>query len=278
MPSDDKFTLEYYAEQAKLCGDKWSSTMQDEIVRNKEIAFIKRAVCLVSSLLVVGKEVRVLDLGCGNGYATEVLARAFPQTSFWAVDFCDDLLSIARNRGIPNCQFSKGDARKLEFEDGFFDLVYTERCLINIRDWEEQKNAFSEVARVIRPRSTQCSSGESVVSRHGGLYAMIECFTDGHENYNRARTELGLDEIPLPNVNLFFDKSRTMFELEKYFKAYPGGHDVGFLSSHYFAARVLHACVQHKEVRNSEFVKFFSEALPNVGNYSPIQAFLWERK
>jgi len=272
MPSDDKLTLEYYAEQAKLCGDHWSSTMQDEIVRTKEIGFIESHLCSCveqRSRLSPNNAINVLDLGCGNGYTTELMAQKFQRAKFWGGDFCDNLLVIAKQRGIPNCQFCKCDARKLQFEDGFFDFVYTERCLINIRDWEEQKVALSEVARVLKP---------------GGVYAMIECFMDGHQNYNKARAELGLSEIPLPSVNLFFDKDATMAELGKHFDQ--GYSESNFLSSHYFAARVLHAAaeanvqgqVSDKLVRNSEFVKFFSAALPPVGNYSPIQGFVWKRK
>lgn len=271
MPSDDKFTLEYYAEQAKLCGDHWSSTMQDEVVRTKEIEFIESNLRSFSNWInsQCGNDaINVLDLGCGNGYTTELMTQKFQRAKFWGGDFCDNLLVIAKQRGLPNCQFCECDARKLQFEDGFFDFVYTERCLINIRDWEEQKVALAEVARIVKP---------------GGVYAMIECFMDGHQNYNKARTELGLSEIPLPSVNLFFDKEATMSELRKYFEQdnseySPEPSRPNFLSSHYFAARVLHASVSDKVVRNSEFVKFFSAALPPIGNYSPIQGFIWKRK
>jgi hypothetical protein len=76
--------------------------------------------------------------------------------------------------------------------------------------------------------------------------------------------------------NLFFEKEPTMTELEKYFEPSKQGIPYNFLSTHYFVARVFHAAVSvsNKDVRNSEFVKFFSTALPTVGNYSPIQAFL----
>ena len=259
MPNDDKFTMEYYAEQAKLHGDKWSSTMQDETVRTKEIEFIKHAIG--DTIEDFGKEIRILDLGCGNGFTTEIISKTFPEAFIWGTDLCNDLLRIGNKRNTHNCKFLNGDARKLNFENNFFDLVYTERCLINIRDWQEQRAAIAEVSRVLRP---------------GGRYAMIECFTDGHKNYNTARKELGLSGVPLPEVNLFFEKEPTMTELEKYFEPSKQGIPYNFLSTHYFVARVFHAAVSvsNKDVRNSEFVKFFSTALPTVGNYSPIQAFL----
>jgi ubiquinone/menaquinone biosynthesis C-methylase UbiE len=169
-----------------------------------------------------------------------------------------------------NCHFLQGDVRKLNFENNTFDVIYTERCLINIRNWAEQKLALKEIHRVLKTN---------------GRYVMIECFTDGHNNYNKARTEIGLPEIKIPEVNLFFDKLQVMTELEKMkFQCIGLGSDYAdrtswnFLSSHYFIARVLHAAITDKLVRNSEFVKFFLEALPqNIGNYSPIQGFIFRK-
>src|SRR5437660_3719880 len=125
---------------------------------------------------------RVLDLGCGNGYALSVLAQAQPALRYCGVDFSEELLAIAKSRALSGCEFKEADARSLPFVDSSFDLVYTERCLINILDWEGQRQAFREINRVLET---------------GGHYLMIECFDDGLENNNRARKECGLDEIQL---------------------------------------------------------------------------------
>ena len=59
-----------------------------------------------------------------------------------------------------------------------------------------------------------------------------------------------------------------------------GGGDLlrsNFLSSHYFVARILHPLITRGEwVKNTEFVKFFS-FLPPIGNYAPVQAYIFEK-
>jgi len=264
MPSNDEFTLDYYAHQAKLHGDAISSTMLDGIVRQREQDFIHAS---LAEMRGGGEKTKVLDLGCGNGCVTRATAAKFPTMKITGGDFCDELLSIAKKHESENCRFEKVDARNMPFEDQSFDCVVTERCLINIRDWEEQKQAVAEVARVLK---------------QGGHYVMLECFTDGHENYNRARMEMGLDEIPLPKVNRFFDKDDMMKELSRWFEKHnnPIKYPPNFLSSHYFCARVLHAAIDpNSKVRNSEFVKFFAQAVrPDIGNYSPIQGYRLVRK
>jgi ubiquinone/menaquinone biosynthesis C-methylase UbiE len=259
MMNNDEFTLQYYGEQAKACGASGNSTMKDNLIRENEIKFIMT--CLTG--IINTTENKILDIGCGNGYTTEIVSNSFPKSSFIGLDFCDDLLNIAKSRSIPNCQFQKGDVRKLDFEDNSFDIIYTERCLINIRDWEEQKKALNEIKRVLKPH---------------GVFIMIECFLDGYNAYNQARTEMDLSEIKLPDVNLFFDKEKVMEEMQKSFILIKiKGAPWNFLSSHYFITRVFHPSIVDKFTFNSEFVKFFSEALQPVGNYSPIQGFVFKK-
>jgi ubiquinone/menaquinone biosynthesis C-methylase UbiE len=254
---DDEFTIKYYSEQAKTCGASGNSTMKDDLIRENEIRFIMT--CLTGCINV--PNYKILDIGCGNGYTTEIISNSFPKISFIGLDFCDDLLDIAKSRSIPNCQFQKGDVRKLDFEDNSFDIIYTERCLINIRDWEEQKEALNEINRTLKPN---------------GIFIMIECFLDGYNAYNKARIEMDLPEIKLPDVNLFFDKEKVMEEMQKSFILINiKGAPWNFLSSHYYVTRVFHPSITDKFIFNSEFVKFFSAALQPVGNYSPIQGFVF---
>src|SRR6185295_9654873 len=90
-----------------------------------------------------------------------------------------------------NATFSQGDVRELSFEKESVDIVYTERCLINLLTWEDQQKALKEINRVLKK---------------GGFYFMVESFTDGFDNLNKARRELGLDSIPVAHHNLYFDK------------------------------------------------------------------------
>jgi len=207
-----------------------------------------------------------LDIGCGNGYTAENLCMN-TSDHLTGLDLSEEMLNVARARNLSNCVFVRGDARCLPFEDDTFDYVYTERSLINILDAQEQINAIREIARVLKPT---CD------------YLMIECFTDGLANNNKARADCGLDPISEAHHNKYFDKDQVFAAVSDILERVDVdefGEDVtlcsNFLSSYYFTARVLYPALLHgtEVVRNSEVAKFFS-FLPPMGNYSPIQAFV----
>lgn len=268
--SNDQIIQSHYKIQAEKHKDAPTSTMEDLIIRKKELDSIFSFFNLPS---VKKANAKVLEVGCGNGYALEQLANQFSQASFHGLDFSHDLLNFATKRKIPNAEFSQGDVRKLTFENNSFDIVYTERCLINLLNWEDQQLALKEIARVLKS---------------GGYYFMVESFTDGFDNLNKARNELGLDSIPVAHHNLYFDKTAFRNFIEPIFSIgnpkLLGEADEtklasNFLSSHYFTARVLHPLLTKGDpnLKNTEFVKFFS-FLPPSGEYAPIQAFILQKK
>jgi ubiquinone/menaquinone biosynthesis C-methylase UbiE len=266
--SPEELIRNHYRQQAEKHGASPRSTMEDEIIRQRELEMIDKFLG-ATSRASRKKTLNVLDLGCGNGYALEVARQAHPKNRYWGLDFSEDLLSVARGRKLAHCDLRLGDARALPYEQGLFDVVYTERCLINILEWEGQEKALQEIHRVLRP---------------GGCYLMIECFTDGLDNNNLARRQLGLPDIQEAYHNKYIDKGLFMAAMKGRFDLVEpqsldrharGYHfHSNFLSSHYFVARVLYPAVLKGElVRNSEFIKFFS-FLPPVGNYSAIQAYV----
>ena len=266
-PEHDQLIREHYREVAEKHGASSRSSMEDDVVRQKEIEWIGKTL----QVLQVRHQdrLKVLDLGCGNGFALQALSELYPACRFWGIDFSEELLTIARARNL-RLELSQGDARHLSFADSSFDFVYTERCLINILDTSEQMGALHEIARVLKP---------------GGHYLMIECFTDGLEGNNKARADCGLPAIKEANHNKYFEKAALLNEINGLFtpaelselerRSFPFHNN--FLSSYYFVSRVLYpAMTKGNVVRNSEVAKFFL-FLPPIGNYSPIQAFLWKR-
>ena len=254
MLKEDELIKEHYRQE--VCSFE-QSIMKDEIVRDRETELIQ---LFIRSFV----EAKVLDLGCGNGYTLNIVASTYPKKDFFGLDFTPELVSVTKSIKSPNCEVKEGDARRMPFQDSFFDAVYTQRCLINILDWEEQKIALQEIHRILKP---------------GGRYLMIECFTDGWINYNRARKECGLDEIKVAYHNRYIEKGLFMKVVEGMFSIVQEHlFRFNFLSSHYFVSRVLHPLIVKGDfVRNSEFVKFFS-FLPPRGNYSPIQAYILQKE
>src|SRR5215212_8244609 len=74
----------------------------------------------------IGKGVKVLDLGCGDG--TTALPAAKLGAQVLGVDIASNLVAAgnrrAREQGLTNCRFQEGDASNLqELPDQSFDLV-----------------------------------------------------------------------------------------------------------------------------------------------------------
>jgi SAM-dependent methyltransferase len=85
---------------------------------------------------------RVLDVGCGTGELTRVLAAESPGTVV-GVDADPDLLRVAREEtGVPTVA---GDATRLPFSDDSFDLVVCQALLVNL---PQPSRAIAEFARV----------------------------------------------------------------------------------------------------------------------------------
>jgi SAM-dependent methyltransferase len=95
---------------------------------------------------------RVLDVGCGSGSMSRLIARSFPQAEVVGVDLREQYVDFAkarsRDEGIRNVTFRGGDAVALPFADASFDVVWTKYLL----QWlKEPKSAVAELKRVAKP-------------------------------------------------------------------------------------------------------------------------------
>lgn len=94
----------------------------------------------------------VLDVGCGPGFFSVLLARLGYEVT--AVDYTENMLAEARKNATHygvNIDFRRMDAQKLDFEDGIFDLVISRNVLWNL---EQPEQAYREWLRVLKPNGT----------------------------------------------------------------------------------------------------------------------------
>ena len=94
---------------------------------------------------------RVLDLGCGAGTDSLVAARMVgPEGHVTGIDMTPEMLDKARRSaaamGAENVEFVEGDAEKLPFADGSFDVVISNGVVDLIPDKDA---VFSELYRVL---------------------------------------------------------------------------------------------------------------------------------
>jgi ubiquinone/menaquinone biosynthesis C-methylase UbiE len=92
---------------------------------------------------------RVLDVACGTGIlAREAADRVGPTGSVTGLDLNEAMLAVAR-RLRPEIDWRQGDAGKLPFADGAFDVVVSQFALMFFSD---QTAALREMWRVLAPR------------------------------------------------------------------------------------------------------------------------------
>jgi SAM-dependent methyltransferase len=91
---------------------------------------------------------RVLDVACGTGIlAREAADRVGPTGRVTGLDLNEAMLAVAR-RLRPQIDWRQGDAAKLPFEDGAFDVVVSQFALMFFPD---QVAALREMWRVLAP-------------------------------------------------------------------------------------------------------------------------------
>ena len=100
--------------------------------------------------VAVPEGARLLEVGCGTGVLTRVLAGIAGVESVVGVDLAPSLLDKARElaAGRPNIRFEQADARALPFADASFDVVVFDSTLSHV---PEPERALAEAARVLRP-------------------------------------------------------------------------------------------------------------------------------
>jgi ubiquinone/menaquinone biosynthesis C-methylase UbiE len=93
---------------------------------------------------------RVLEVGCGTGVLTRVLARWPDVATVIGVDPAPALLARARELAaeVLNITFQEADGRSLPFGDEAFDVVVFDSTLSHIPELER---ALAEAYRVLRP-------------------------------------------------------------------------------------------------------------------------------
>jgi len=98
--------------------------------------------------LNVPKALHWLDAGCGNGaFTEEIVARCAP-AAVAAIDPSGEQIAFARTRpGTTMAQFQVGDAQKLPFDDGSFDIAIMALVISFIPD---PAKAVAEMVRVVR--------------------------------------------------------------------------------------------------------------------------------
>ncbi len=139
--ADDKLRQEF---------NKWAADGRGEEMESHHISIAEQTIRRMN--LQAGE--RVLDLGCGAGWATRILAKAVAGERNGrhgvaiGVDVADEMIARARAnaKDIDNVQYTWGSAAELPFQDAAFDKVLS---IESFYYYPDQDKALDEVRRVM---------------------------------------------------------------------------------------------------------------------------------
>jgi SAM-dependent methyltransferase len=101
-------------------------------------------------LMSVGEHDNVIDMGCGVGWATRVLAQRASRGIVLGVDLSDRMIAQAHReyRNPPNVFFLVADASALPCPENFFNALFS---VESIYYYPDLNAALTQVYRVLRP-------------------------------------------------------------------------------------------------------------------------------
>ncbi len=204
----------------------------------------------------------LLDLGCGPGSISMGLARAIAPGRLAGVDMEESQIGIARQEarkeGVENADFSIGDATRLGFPDGSFDVVHCHALAEHVPDTGA---LLGEIRRVLRPGGlvgirdivgTSCFAHTS----HGDLMPMQEAFVRLLEA-NKGHPQMGI-EIKGHLLRSGFLDVRSSFSFDAYDTPEEIDAYLGFILGWFFQDSVRSVLLAHGLAAEEDFPRWRS--------------------
>jgi len=132
----------------------------------------------------------VLDVGCGSGWATRLLADFAISGRVTGIDISDEMVRVAReaSQSYSNVDFQVASAEQLPFEDDEFTHAFSMESLYYYQDIPK---ALSEIHRVMK---------------NGGLFvAVVDLY------WENEATHQWIDTLNVPVELLSTDDYRSLF-------------------------------------------------------------------
>ncbi len=101
-------------------------------------------------LMDIGSVARVIDVGCGSGWAMRLMAQKAREGRVVGIDVSDEMIRIARegSAAFSNVEFRVASAERLPFESGEFTHAFSMESLYYYTD---MPGALKEIRRVLQP-------------------------------------------------------------------------------------------------------------------------------
>lgn len=148
---------------------------------------------------------KILDLGCGNGYSTLIYASKF-KSDFLGLDYSKPMINAAKQlskkiKTKGNVKFEECDVLNVKLPEKEFDVVVTQRLLINLQSKQAQKKILNKIHSCLKPK---------------GMYLMCEATSEGLDRLNQVRRVVGLTPIPNTSKHNFWSLKLKERKMEQF--------------------------------------------------------------
>jgi SAM-dependent methyltransferase len=173
-------------EQLRTEFNEWARAGKGESMEQGHGPVGKQAIALMQ----VGTDSRVLDVGCGSGWATRLLAQYAANGRVTGIDISDEMVNLARasSRSHANTDFEVASAEQLPFPDNEFTHAFSMESLYYYRNIPK---ALKEIQRVLKPG--------------GSFFAVVDLY------WENEATHQWIDTLKVPVELLSIDDYRSLF-------------------------------------------------------------------
>ena len=173
-------------EQLRTEFNEWARAGKGESMEKGHGPVGKQAI----EFMRVPPEARVLDVGCGSGWATRLLSGYASNGQVTGIDISDEMIRVAResSNAFPNAEFELASAEHLPFADNEFTHAFSMESLYYYANIPQ---ALAEIHRVLRT---------------GGLFvAVMDLY------WESEATHQWIDTLKVPVELLSVEDYRSLF-------------------------------------------------------------------
>ncbi len=250
---------QFWDEQAKKYSKNSLATSPDTIAFELELVKMKQ---------LIPEGSKVLDIGCGNGIKGIELAKEL-NIDYYGMDYSEEMISQAEQLLLENSKLLKGKANFFvgdilennSIRYNHFDIVISDRCLINLETIENQILAIRHIRTALKDK---------------GIYLMFENCLQPLENLNQVRRSFSLPDIEVRWHNIYIDEQNFFSAIRDDFKLIK---TVSFASAYYLISRTINALLtpSGEKIDYMSDINKLSSKLPALGDFSPLKLVVLER-
>ena len=146
---------------------------------------------------------RILEIGCGDGWAARLLSVRAPEGAVVGIDLADELIASARSRSIDchNVLFVPGSAEEIPWAEDYFTRVLS---IESAYYWHSPESAVREIFRVAAWGGIvfilMCFYAENPYSHHWKEYVPAEIHLRSADEWKELFTLAGFENVETDRI------------------------------------------------------------------------------